>query len=109
MDNSGCSPVVALFPDSGEVRWNVQGIAAGWTADPGWWVEMRNAADHLDSPRGMVDEAVMPAAEQDTVVDAGGSSIRPMNDVVAFTPAGRHRTAGKRVSAISEGDRAADR
>jgi hypothetical protein len=107
--SSGCGSVVVLFPDSGEIRWDVQGIAAGWAAEPGWWVVVRTAADHLDSPGGMVDEAVVPAAEQDAVGEAGGTAVGPMNDVVAFTPAGRYRTPRKRAPAVSDGHRAADR
>jgi hypothetical protein len=52
-------------------------------------MELRDAAGHVDSPVGMVDESVMAAAECDTVFDAGGAVVGPVDNVVDIAPAGR--------------------
>lgn len=51
----GAKVATALFPDTGEVARGVEGIAAWGPAEPGWWVELWDAAGHVDSPLGMVD------------------------------------------------------
>ncbi len=97
----------ALLPDSDEVAWGVEGVAAWWAAEPGWWVEFWDTGGQVYSPVGMVEESVMPAAERDAVFDAGGPMINPVHNVMDFAPPGRYRTAGKGASAVSDNDCAA--
>ncbi|MGH3546876.1 MAG: hypothetical protein ACRDQU_01865, partial [Pseudonocardiaceae bacterium] len=53
---------VLLLPNCDEVGCGVEGVAAWWPAEPGWWVELWDAGGHVDPPVGMVDQSVMPTA-----------------------------------------------
>jgi hypothetical protein len=66
----------------------VEWVAAWWPAQPRWWVEFWDAAGHGDAPVGMVEEPVVAPAQSDTVADAGGAVIGPMDRVVNVGPAG---------------------
>ncbi|PZS20473.1 MAG: hypothetical protein DLM60_08660, partial [Pseudonocardiales bacterium] len=79
----------------------MEGIAAWWPAEPRRWMELRDTGGHVDPPVGMVDQSVMPAAQRNTVVDAGGAVIGPMNAMVDIAPAGRYRTPRKSAPAVS--------
>lgn len=57
----------------------------------------------------MVEEFVVAAAEGDTVSDASGTFIGPMDAMVNIAPTGRYRTPGKSAPAVSNTDGAADR
>jgi hypothetical protein len=50
-------------------------------------MEFWNAAGHLDSPVGMVQESMVAAAQCDTVSDAGGAVVSPMDHVMNIAPA----------------------
>jgi hypothetical protein len=41
----------------------MEGVGAGWAAEPGWWMKFWDTVGHLDSPVGMVEESVVSAAE----------------------------------------------
>src|SRR5262245_767313 len=72
-------------------------------------MEFWNAVGYLDSPVGVVDQAMMPAAERNAVCEAGGSSISPMDNMVNVAPTGRYRTPGESAPTIPDDHRAADR
>jgi hypothetical protein len=57
----------------------------------------------------MVEESVVSTAQCNTVFDAGGTIISPMDNMMNFTPAGWYRTPGKGASAVANNDRPADR
>jgi hypothetical protein len=57
--------------------------------EPGWWMELWDAADHVDLPVGVVEESVVSAAERDAVLQAGWAVVVPVDDVVDVAPAGR--------------------
>jgi hypothetical protein len=84
-------------------------IAARGSTQPGWWVELRNAAGHVDAPVGMVQQSVVTAAECHTVGEAGSSSLGPMNNVMNVAPAGRDSTARKGAAAVAQDHRTANR
>jgi hypothetical protein len=93
------------YRTGGEVEW----IAARRPTQPRWWMEFWNAAGHVDSPTGMVEEFVVAAAEGDTVSDAGGTFIGPMDAMVNIAPTGRYRTPGESAPAVSDDHSAANR
>ncbi|MFY9808396.1 MAG: hypothetical protein WAK86_14150, partial [Pseudonocardiaceae bacterium] len=84
--------ILPLLAGSYQVGAEVEGVAAWWAAEPRWWVELRDTADHFYPPAGMVEEPVVAAAECNAVVDAGGAVINPMDKVMNFAPVGRYRT-----------------
>jgi hypothetical protein len=51
-------------------------------------MEFWNAAGHVDSPVGVVDESMMPAAERDAVFGAGRAVVGPMDYMMDIAPAG---------------------
>lgn len=53
----------------------------------------RTAMLHVDAPRPGVYGAVMPPAEQHSVVDVGAPAVLPGGDMVSFTADGRNATA----------------
>jgi hypothetical protein len=55
-------PETPLLADSSQLGCGVEGVAAWWAAQPGWWVEFWDAGGHVDSPVRMVDESVVAAA-----------------------------------------------
>ncbi len=68
-----------------------------------------DTAGHLDSPVGVVDKSMVPAAERNAISDAGRAFVGPMGNMMNIAPAGRYRTARKRTPAIPNNHRAADR
>ena len=95
--------------DWGQFGAGVEGVVAWGFAQPWWWVELWDAAGHVDSPVGMVDESMVPPAERNTVSDAGRAVVDPMDHMVNVAPAGWYRTPWKGTSAISNDHCAADR
>ncbi|MGB8961201.1 MAG: hypothetical protein WCC38_04495 [Pseudonocardiaceae bacterium] len=87
--------VYPLLAGSDQVGGEVQGVAAWWAAESGWWVELRDTVDHFYPPAGMVQESVVATAERNTIINAGGAMISPVDKVVNFAPAGRYRTTWK--------------
>lgn len=56
-------------------------------------MELGNVVPYVDAPVRMVDQAVMVAAQRNTIVDAGGAVVGPVDNVVDVAPAGRHDAA----------------
>ena len=98
-----------LLADSHQVGDEVEGVSAWWAAEPLWWVEFWDTFGHVDSPAGMVEEFVVAAAEGDTVSDASGTFIGPVQNMMNFAPTGRYRTPGKSAPAVSDEHSATDR
>ena len=68
-----------LLADPNRLGADVEWISAWRPAQPRWWVELWNTVGHLDPPVGMVDKAMVPAAQRNAVIDAGWSVVDPMN------------------------------
>ncbi|MGB6226353.1 MAG: hypothetical protein WBF76_13555, partial [Pseudonocardiaceae bacterium] len=60
---AGEGRILLLLADSYQVGGGVEGVAAWWPAQPGWWVEFWDTAGHVDAPVGVVGEFVMPTAQ----------------------------------------------
>ena len=74
---------------------------------PAWGAYFGDAVVHPDLPADEVDEAVMEPAEQHTIVGVGRPAVDMLENMMDFTPSGRHTTAGDDAPAVPEGDRAA--
>ena len=98
-----------LLTDPDHFRKSVNWIAARGFAKPGWWVELRDAVAHVDAPVGMVDEAVVAAAQRNTIVAAGEAVVGPVNNVVDVAPASGHETAREGAATITQDHCAANR
>ena len=73
--------------------------------DPGWCLQVRDAADHSDLPAGGVDGSVVEPAQANPVVGVGETQVRPAVDVVDLGPAGGNVTAGHDAGAVAQLDR----
>jgi hypothetical protein len=106
-----CAVPVAkrLLADPDQFRKSVDWIAARGSAKPGWWVELGDAVAHVDAPVGMVDEAVVATAQRNTIVDAGGAVVGPVDNVVDVAPASGHGTAREGAAIITQDHCAANR
>ena len=67
-----------------------------------------SVGSEVDGPLLAVDEGVVGAAEQDPVVEAGGSAVGPVGDVVHVAPAGRPVAAGEGAAEVAELDGASE-
>ena len=56
----------------------------------------------LEPPAGVVDEVVMPPAQQDAVVEVGGPVVVPGAEVVGVAPFGLPITAREPAAAVSD-------
>jgi len=100
---------------SAEVRWwpfgAVGAVAHGplLGVDPGWWPPDRETVGvDPDLPVAVFDEAVVVAAHQDSVGQAGGAAGSPGFDVMSLGPGEWPVTAGEGAAAISEFEGAAE-
>ena len=90
----GLAEVEAAEADGRWGRWLGRSLASGSVADPGglargWcrggWGRnsgSRSCGVEADLPGGVVEDAVVFAAEQDEVVEVGGAAVGPVDDVV---------------------------
>src|SRR4051794_4550261 len=76
--------------------WVVAGVAQGGAGGvcPGGWPCPRPAVDHGEVPGFVGDFDVVAGAEEDQVVDVGGSVVGPGGDVVDVAQVAGHRAAG---------------
>ena len=72
--------------------------------DPGGWDEFRESVVvYADFPGGVVDDAVVAAAQQDEIVEVGGAAVGPVSDVVGVGPAGGVGAAGVGAALVAGG------
>ena len=70
------------------------------------WLEPVAVVDVDDFPVVVVEEEVVASAEEDSVVDVGGSVVSvPVSDVVCFAPGGGSVAGGEHAAAVAEGER----
>ena len=88
-------PVVVVEVAAGPLVW----VEAGRGDEVGMAVRAE-----ADLPAGVwvVDESVVPAAEQHEVVQVGGPAVDPRFDVVGLGPAWGPVTLGKRAAAVAD-------
>ncbi len=74
------------------VSWPVSGPVGWWSAGLGGWEELGlSVVGEAYLPGGVVDGAVVVAAEQDQVVECGRAAVEPVADVVGVA---HHRRVG---------------
>jgi hypothetical protein len=64
----------------------------------GWWEELGSSVCGVeaDLPGGVVDGAVVVAAEEDEIVEGGDAVVEPVDDVVGVAHHGWSGAAGER-------------
>lgn len=80
------------------LAWLLAWVDVGWLDEPG------HACLDLDVPFFVVDQMVVVAAQQDTIVDTAWSTPRPVLDVVGFAPRGRHGARRERAAFVPGGN-----
>src|SRR5690606_29623471 len=83
------------------------GTPALFVVPPGGPPDFGHAMVHTDAPFGQVEVAVMPPAQEDTIVGMGGAAVGVLLDVMYFAPGGGHGASGNDASSVAEGDGAA--
>jgi hypothetical protein len=80
---------------------------AGWVDDC-WWDEVDVAGVDEDFPAGVVHVAVVGLAEENTVLEAGGTAVGPVLTVMRLAQSRWPVATGESASAVSRDERAAN-
>src|SRR5437763_447697 len=91
--------------------WVVEGVAewCSGVAEPAGWGEFGVAVCDADLPVLAVHPVMMKVAEQHGVVQRGGTTVGPMQNVMDGAPTRRPIAPGKGAALIADDQRAADR